>query len=78
MNILGYKTVTFNTQDGKQISGITFYVSYKVDGKNNFGLCTDKLFISDAKLHGQQFDIGYKIHPVYNRFGKVESVTFEK
>lgn len=78
MHILGYKVVAFDTQDGKHISGITFYVSYKVEGKNIFGLMTDKIFISDAKLHGQEFVIGYKIHPVYNRFGKVESVTFEK
>ena len=78
MRILGYKIVAFDTQDGKHISGITFYVSYKVEGKDMFGMMTDKIFISDAKLRGQQFDLGFKIHPVYNRFGKVETVTFEK
>lgn len=78
MNILGYKVVSFDTKDRSHISGIRFYVSYKVDGKDMFGLMTDKIFISDAKLRGQQFEIGYKILPVYNRFGKVESVTFEK
>lgn len=78
MNILGYKVVAFDTQDGKHISGITFYVSYKVEGVDIFGLMTDKIFISDAKLRGQQFDLDYKIRPVYNKFGKVESVTFEK
>ena len=78
MHILGYKFVAFDTQDGKHISGITFYVSYKVEGNNMYGLITDKIFISDAKLKGQQFELGYKIRPVYNRFGKVESVSFEK
>ena len=78
MHILGYKVIAFDTKDGKHITGITFYVSYKVEGKDMFGLITDKIFISDAKLNDQKFDIGYKIHPVYNKFGKVESVTFEK
>lgn len=78
MHIVGYKVVAFDTQDGKHITGITFYVNFKVDGKDMFGLMTDKIFISDVKLKGQQFDIGYKIRPVYNRFGKIESVTFEK
>ena len=78
MHIIGYKIVAFDTKDGKHITGVTFYVSFNVDGKDMFGLMTDKFFISDTKLRGQQFDIGYKICPVFNRFGKIESVTFEK
>ena len=77
MKILGYKISAFDTKDGKHITGVTFYGSYKSDSSECFGLCTDKYFISDQKLAGQKFEIGQEITPVYNRYGKVQSVIFK-
>jgi len=76
MKIVGYKVTTFNTQDGKHISGVTFYVTEKTNRDSCFGLMTDKFFVSDNKLAGQKFDIGNDVTPVYNRYGKIESVLF--
>lgn len=74
MKIIGYKVTAFETKDGKHISGVTFYVTEKTNRDGCFGLTTDKFFVSDNKLVGQKFDLGNEIVPVYNRFGKIESV----
>lgn len=78
MKIVGYKESSFDTPDGKHISGVTFYVSFKSDSPNCYGIMTDKVFISENKLAGQQYDIGYTLNPVYNKFGKIQSVSFTK
>ena len=76
MKIVGYKVTAFDTQDGKRISGITFYVTEKTNRDGCFGLVTDRFFVSDNKLAGQKFEIGNEVTPVYNRYGKIESVLF--
>lgn len=78
MKIVGYKITSFVTKDGTKISGITFYVEYKEENNKIYGLCTDKIFLSDNRINGQSFAVGDKINPVYNRYGKVEKVTFSK
>lgn len=77
MKIIGYKVNSFDTPDGKHISGVTFYCTQKTEGNNCFGLIGKKFFVSDQKLNGQKFEIGMEAVPIYNEYGKIQSVMFK-
>lgn len=76
MKIIGKRTVSFDAQDGKHISGVSLFCSYPIT-KNGEGVGVEKIFLSDSKLAycGYFPELGDEINVQYNRYGKVESVS---
>lgn len=72
--VLGKREVAFTTKDGKEIDGVSIYYSYE-EAKVT-GLAADKLFLSNEKLRGIEWDpkIGDEFQPLFNRYGKVDTV----
>lgn len=77
MTIVGYQKVSFKADDGKQIDGATLYVTEPLDPKRGTGESTNKFFLSAAKLEKLPFAlaVGLEVQPLYNRFGKIETLN---
>ncbi len=75
MVVIGTRETSFDTQDGKHISGKNFYVTYQQDGVS--GLAAERIFITDDKLRTFPFvpQLGDRVQPTYNRYGKVDLFT---
>lgn len=72
--VLGTKEVSFTAKDGSEIEGMTIYFSYG-DPKVN-GVAADKMFLRNEKLRGLEWSpkVGDEFQPLYNRYGKVDTV----
>lgn len=72
MKIIGIQKSSFDTKDGKHISGCFLFLTE--ERSNVQGVATERIFLSDDKLCGYSPSIGDEIKPYYNRFGKVDFV----
>lgn len=72
--VLGTKEVSFTAKDGNDIEGMTIYYTY-LDEKVK-GLAADKMFLRNEKLRGLEWSpqVGDEFQPLYNRYGKVDTV----
>lgn len=70
--VLGKKPVSFTTNDGKEITGITLYLGYEAKGVE--GMATDKVFVSAAKMPKEPIVVGSEVDVHFNRYGKVEAI----
>lgn len=74
MEIVGVKKTSFTAKDtGDVISGYNIYCLYDVRGVE--GRACERLFVTSAKLGQYVPAVGDVVEVVYNRFGKVASVT---
>lgn len=71
--VLGKKSVSFTTNDGKVINGTTLYVAFDADGVE--GMAADKLFVTTEKMPKKNIVVGSDIDVYFNRFGKVDSIV---
>lgn len=74
MTVIGIKSVSFTAQDGKAISGTSFYLAEPIE-KDGEGVAVSKVFISAEKMIRLDFipHVGDLVSPRYNRYGKVDS-----
>lgn len=74
MQLVGYKQSSFAAQDtGEVISGYNFFLTELRE--NVTGLSVERVFLSERKLSGYQPHLGDEITLVYNRYGKVDSIS---
>lgn len=73
--LVGIRTIKFDGSDGKPVSGVNLYFTYEHEECE--GVCTDRIFLSDAKFGKISFvpGIGGRFQIVYNRYGKVADVV---
>lgn len=76
MKIIGYRNSSFNAADGSHIEGVNFYCTYPIS-RHGFGEAVYKFFLSNNKISRLDFEpeVGMEIDAIYNRFGKVESIS---
>lgn len=72
MKVIGIQSSSFDTKDGKHISGKFLFLSE--ERSNVIGVATERIFLTDDKLSGYSPALGDDIKPYYNRFGKVDFV----
>ena len=71
--VQGYRPYNFTSKDtGELIKGMTVFCSFEDEKITGVGV--DKFSISDAKLNGASLELGQKIEPLYNKYGKVEEI----
>lgn len=68
---IGLRSVQFTGSDGKDISGVTFWLSYKDDHIEGVGV--EKFFVSAARVSDLTFvpSVGSKCDVRFNKYGKV-------
>ena len=78
MKIVGLKKTSFTGADGKPVSGVTIYLTEKLNDVE--GLATDRIFLSVEKVNNLNFHlaVGLDVTVNYNRFGKAQSLTLEE
>lgn len=79
MKVLGKKEVNFKDDEGKTVTGLSLFVSFKEEGVE--GLAATKYFFSDqhdAFLVASALKIGDTVKPVFNRFGKIAELFQSK
>ena len=78
MKVIGIEDVNFTSADGtKEVKGIRIHVAQPL--QHGVGESGDKFFLSEAKLSkmGFKLAVGQVITPLYNRWGKVETLVLE-
>ena len=77
--VVGYRNVNFKGQDGKDVTGVSVYVTAPIE-QNGEGYSTDKVFLSTAKVAecGYRPALGDRIEVQYNRYGRVAAVVKQK
>lgn len=77
MKVIGIENVNFTGTDGKEVKGARIYVTEPL--QHGVGESGDKFFLSEAKLSkmGVKLEVGQVITPLYNRWGKVETLVLE-
>lgn len=70
--VLGKRPVSFKSDDGKDITGITLYLGYETEGVE--GMATDKVFISTAKMPKDNIVVGTEVDVLFDRRGKVDFI----
>lgn len=70
--VLGKKAVSFTTDDGKEITGVTLYLGY--EERNVEGMAAVKVFVSEAKMPKEPIVVGSEVNVHFNRYGKVEAI----
>lgn len=80
MKITGYTNeFSFQTKEGKEISGITIYGLSPLKQDRGAGMKSEKIFLSTAKLEALPFKlaIGQEICILYTRYGSIATLTLE-
>lgn len=67
--VIGIKEVNFKAQDGKEVSGLTIYIMYRL--ANVEGCAAERIFVSFDRLSGVEPKVGDNVNVYYNRYGKV-------
>ena len=76
MKVIGIENVNFTGTDGKEVKGARIYVTEPL--QHGIGERGDTFFLSDAKLSKLfTLAVGQVITPLYNRWGKVETLVLE-
>lgn len=76
MKVIGIENVNFTGTDGKEVKGARIYVTEPL--QHGIGERGDNFFLSDAKLSKLfTLAVGQVITPLYNRWGKVETLTLD-
>lgn len=77
MKVIGIEDVNFTGTDGKEVKGARIHVVEPL--QHGIGESGDKFFLSEAKLSklGFTLSVGQVITPLYNRRGKVETLTLD-
>ena len=73
--IVGIKRQSFKSKSGEEVSGFAVYFSEPLDGKDDFGVRTDRCWFDFSKMDPQLYraaESGQAVTPVYNRYGKVD------
>lgn len=74
--VIGVKDSSFTGKDGKQVSGVTVH-AMNCDYILTYGHAVERLFIhSNHGYAASDFKLGSGFDVVYNRFGKIQSVSF--
>ena len=79
--IIGIAKTQFTGADGNIVSGLTVYTTEPLDtSKGSKGCKGDKFFLSQNKLKSLDFepDIGQSINVLYNKYGKVQTITLDE
>ena len=71
--IEGVRNVQFTSREGREINGVTVYISF--ENENVAGRETDKVFLSADRFQVESLTPGTTIDLSFSRRGKVE--TFE-
>ena len=72
--LIGYSPVSFKSQDGTLIEGITLSVGYAEE--HTTGMRAERFFVK-KEIEIPQVKIGENINIFFNQKGKVESITKE-
>lgn len=76
MKVIGIENVNFTGTDGKEVKGARIYVTEPL--QHGIGERGDNFFLSEAKLSKLfTLAVGQVITPLYNRWGKVETLVLE-
>lgn len=76
MKVIGIENVNFTGTDGKEVKGARIYVTEPL--QHGIGERGDTFFLSQAKLSKLfTLAVGQVITPLYNRWGKVETLVLE-
>ena len=76
MKVIGIENVNFTGTDGKEVKGARIYVTEPL--QHGIGERGDTFFLSEAKLSKLfTLAVGQVITPLYNRWGKVETLVLE-
>ena len=75
MKIIGFRLTAFETQDGKNIRGTTFFCTREKQNENEYGEIGKKFFVSENRLIGKSYNVGDNITPIYNEYGKIQDVN---
>lgn len=74
--LYGYERSDFTAKDGRQVVGYWFYLARPIRQDRGAGSAFDKVYISQAKLPGGQLPpLGSVVDILYNKYGKVASVS---
>jgi len=74
--VLGYRDVCFTDKEtGKEVSGISLYLSRPADGVN--GVMAEKIFLGRKCLEESNYApyVGDSVGITFNRYGKAACVT---
>lgn len=76
MKVIGIENVNFTGTDGKEVKGVRIHVAEPL--QHGIGERGDTFFLSEAKLSKLfTLAVGQVITPLYNRWGKVETLVLE-
>lgn len=76
MKVIGIENVNFTGTDGKEVKGARIYVTEPL--QHGIGERGDTFFLSEARLSKLfTLAVGQVITPLYNRWGKVETLVLE-
>lgn len=75
MTIVGLKPYGFTTNDGKEMKGVSIFVTYEDENKKTIGIIADKISITEENLGNTVLSVGMEIEPMYNKYGKVQSIA---
>lgn len=71
--LIGYRKADFTTKEGTRIVGTQLFFAYPWDGV--VGEIVEKVFASNKVKLPENFVIGKEYNIIYNRYGKVDSIT---
>lgn len=79
MQVIGFKSVQFETDDKTLIKGYSVYVIDKIDSEGvHDGLYSERIFLNEKKFNDLNIKELYENETpftiLYNRFGKVEKI----
>ena len=76
MKVIGLEEISFTGTDGKAVQGVRTYAVEPL--QHGIGERGDNFFLSEAKLSKLfTLAVGQVITPLYNRRGKVETLTLD-
>lgn len=78
--VIGYRNVKFTGNDGKEVSGVSVYLTTPIDEKYGKGYSTDKIFLSASLVEKISYIpvVGTHVEVEYNRWGRVSGIKVQK
>lgn len=70
-NVIGIEMIDYVNKQNRKVQGFKIHCSYPSD--NCEGVCVENFYVSADKFN-DSITLGCNIEPLYNRYGKVQSI----
>ena len=77
MKVIGIQRVNYVSKSGREVNGVKFFLSSPIDEKLGSGVSCEDVYFSYPFLDDftGAVSLGDDVKPIYNRYGRCESLT---